>query len=340
MSVQTILDEIKTLSPLEQETIYQSLYGVVKPTTNSFIAYLREVRESRFSNSPHCPYCNSEKIKGHGKYKDRQRYKCNECLRTFNDTSASPMAGTHYPDKWAKNIQCMVEGKTLKEVSEELEIHISTAFYWRHKVLNALNVMAPDELIGVVESDEKYFLESNKGKNQVIKLKSRESRKRGGPSNFRGLSHEQACIVVAMDRSGHIVNKFAGKGRVTSDAINGVIGLLIDKDAILCTDAATNYKAFAKDNKLKHEILNSTKKKYVVKKLYHIQHVNSYHSRIEQAINIKFKGVATKYLDSYLSWLRFLEITRSMDKNMRKKNLLLTMFKTDCASTTNYLRPA
>lgn len=165
---------------------------------------------------PHCLYCDSDNIKGHGKYRGRQRYMCKDCNKTLNDTTASPMSGTHYPDKWAEHIQCMIEGKTLKQVAEQLKIHISTAFYWRHKVLNALNALSLDKLSGVVESDKKFFIESNKGKNQVVKLGKRKPRRRSGSASKRGLSQEQVCIVVAMDSEGHIVNRTAGKGRITA----------------------------------------------------------------------------------------------------------------------------
>jgi transposase-like protein len=50
--------------------------------------------------------------------------------------TASPMAGTHYLEKWVEYIRLMTESKTLQQVSDALNIHISTAFNWRHKVLN------------------------------------------------------------------------------------------------------------------------------------------------------------------------------------------------------------
>ena len=91
---------------------------------------------------------------------------------------------------------------------------------------------------------------------------------------------------------------------------------------------------------MEHKTPNGTKKQYVVDKVYHIQHVNSYHSRLEDWINRKFKGVATKYMNNYLSWIRFFEIACDMDKNTRKKTLLLTMFKSDKSTKVELLRPA
>lgn len=339
MSKASVLSDFLKLHPNEQQALYEDLYTVLNRSVNRLSAYMDEIREARFSTKPHCPHCNSDDIKGHGKYRGRQRYKCKDCNKTFNDTTASPLAGTHHPDKWAEYIQCMIDGKTLQQTADQIGIHISTAFYWRHKVLNALKALTTDNLQGVVESDEKFFLESNKGKNQVAKLGKRKPRKRGGKASKRGLSSEQVCIVVAMDREGHIVNKTAGRGRITANEIDKAIGSHLSNDVILCTDHATNYKNFAVKKGLEHKTLNASKKQRVVEKVYHIQHVNSYHSRLEDWINRRFKGVATKYMDNYLAWLRFLEISRDMDKNTRKKTLLTTMFKSDKITTVELLRP-
>lgn len=45
--------------------------------------------------------------------------------------------------------------------------------------------------------------------------------------------------------------------------------------------------------------------KVCTKGLYHIQNVNSYHSRLQGWIQ-RFNGVATKYLDNYLTWFQVL----------------------------------
>jgi hypothetical protein len=126
-------------------------------------------------------------------------------------------------------------------------------------------------------------------------------------------------------------------GRISAKAIDNAIGSQLSDDVILCTDFATNYINFTRKKGLEHKTLNGTKKQYVVDKVYHIQHVNSYHSRLEDWINRKFKSVVTKYMNNYLSWIRFLEIACDMDKNTRKKTLLLTMFK---STKVELLRPA
>jgi len=103
--------------------------------------------------------------------------------------TASPISGTHHPHKWLKYFQMMVEGMTLPKIAQELDIHVSTAFYWRHKILNALRSLGFATLKGIIESDETYFLESDKGKKQIGHCKPC---KRGGVAKKRSISDE-AC---------------------------------------------------------------------------------------------------------------------------------------------------
>lgn len=336
MSITTVIDEFDKLTAYEQQKVYEIIYSVMNSSSNRVGDYLTEIRENRFAKSAHCPYCKSTKIIGHGKYRSRQRYKCKDCGKTFNDISCSPMAGTHHPDKWGKYIQHISRGTTLPKIAKDLGIHVSTAFYWRHKVLNALQTLGVEQLSGIVESDETFFVESFKGKKKVT---HRKPRKRGGKSKFRGISHEQVCVLVAMDRNGHILSQKAGKGRITAKQIDAVIGDNITPDSTLCTDSARNYLYYARLKGLNHEKVNIRKKKYVVKGLYHIQHVNSYHERVGTWLNRHFRGVSTKYMDNYLYWHRFLELHKAMDKDKLKRALLTQVLATNKSTPVRELQP-
>ncbi|MGE7828239.1 IS1595 family transposase [Paenibacillus sp. NPDC093718] len=113
-------------------------------------------------------------------------------------------------------------------------------------------------------------MESDKGKKGGIE--HRKPRKRGGKAQKRGISDEQVSVVVALDRNGAIFSKLAGRGRVTASQINDVLGNLLRRDAVLCTDSATNYKTFAKQNKINHEVINIRKDGYE-KKVYTISNM-------------------------------------------------------------------
>ena len=92
-----------------------------------------------------------------------------------------------------------------------------------------------------------------KGKLPVTK---RKPHKRGAKSKFRGISHEQVCVLVAMDRNGHMLSQKAGMGRITAKQIDAVIGNHISPDSMLCSDYARNYFYYAMLNGLKHETVN------------------------------------------------------------------------------------
>jgi transposase-like protein len=209
MDLNTLFDEFEKLSPYSQKMLYDLIYPVVKNSSNRVGDYIEAIRETRFAHGMFCPYCKGTHVVGHGKYRSRQRYKCKDCGKTFNDVSCSPMAGTHYPQKWGEYLQFIAEGTTLPKISKILEISLSTAFYWRHKVLNSLRAMSIDPLSGIVESDETYFSKSFKGKNQC---KRKDPHHRGEKSEYRGISREKNCVLVAMDRAGHLIRRNAGRG--------------------------------------------------------------------------------------------------------------------------------
>jgi transposase-like protein len=85
-----------------------------------------DIREVRFSKGRACVHCGSISVKRNGKYRSRQRFLCNDCDKSFNDMTASPLSGTHYPHKWLKYFKLMIEGVSLPKIAE-LNIHVATA---------------------------------------------------------------------------------------------------------------------------------------------------------------------------------------------------------------------
>lgn len=71
---------------------------------------------------------------------------------------------------------------------------------------------------------------------------------------------------------------------------------------------------------------NASKGIHVKKGVFHIQHVNFYHQRLKKWME-RFNGVATKYMDNYLSWFRFLELHKQLNKNLRKRTMVLESCK-------------
>lgn len=74
-----------------------------------------------------------------GTRKGRRRYRCNACTRSFDDFTGTPLAHIKKPWRWfARCIECVLEGKTVRECAEEAGVSVPTAWRWRHVVLRTL----------------------------------------------------------------------------------------------------------------------------------------------------------------------------------------------------------
>ena len=88
----------------------------------------------------------------------------------------------------------------------------------------------------------------------------------------------------------------------SAKSIGAVLEPIIDRRAVLVTDAEPAFSAFANDHEIAHVSLVASKKERSWDG-YHIQHVNAYCGELKGWM-FRFRGVATKYLDSYLGWHR------------------------------------
>ncbi len=297
-----LIELLNELNTEKRKQLYAILKEEFEPNNLDQQEVVNELRETRFNKGLICPYCSGEEIVRHGKYKGRQRYKCKNCEKTFNNFVQTPFYRTKHLEKWLLFIECMLEGKSLRVTASIVGLSVVTVFYWRHKILNALKQDEIDGFEGIVEIDETYFLYSEKGKKQT----NRKPRKRGGKSKYRGISKDQVCVVVARDRTKNTIAKVGCMGRIEKPKLDEVIGDYISQDNIICTDKWRAYKTYCKEKGIKLYQLKPGDTGRVIKGIYHIQNVNSFHSRLKKFIN-KFKGISSKYLDNYLSWYNFLD---------------------------------
>ena len=79
----------------------------------------------------------------------------------------------------------------------------------------------------------------------------------------------------------------------------------VARDAVLVSDGRPCYATYAKDRGMEHVGVVASQGEHV-KKGFHIQNVNAYMARLK-AWMAPFKGVASKYLPSYLGWRRMIE---------------------------------
>jgi transposase-like protein len=252
--------------------------------------------EACFEAKSLCPRCQSTSVAKWGSANGLKRYRCKICKVTFNALTGTPLAQLHKRELWPGHAQALADGISLRKVAARLDVHVSTAFRWRHRFLKAPKALKPKVLDGTVEADETYFLYSEKGSRKL----TRPARKRGGKASKRGLSNEQVPVLIARDRSKATADEILPDRSAKS--LSAALEPVIAKTAVLVSDAAAAYCAFAAKAGLAHVPLNLSAGERV-RGIYHIQNVNNYDSRLKGWMR-RFNGVATKYLDSYLGWHR------------------------------------
>ena len=151
-----------------------------------------------------CPHCNSKYIVKNGKNKDKQRYKCKSCRKSFIPETNTPI---YYSKKditvWIQYLECLFAQNSLKDCAEKCKISVSTAFFWRHRILDAIREITNKQVLkDKIQCDETYFNESFKGNHKNSKfVMPRKPHKRGSSCQLRGISHQKVCVLTALDNS-------------------------------------------------------------------------------------------------------------------------------------------
>lgn len=309
-----ILNLIKNLNDSEMKKFKESINKLLssEPISEEAKPSVIEItKEKKYF----CPHCGGKHIVGFGQYRNRQRYICRDCSKTFNENTGTAIAGSHYISKWKEYIQCMIDGLSIRAICDKLQISIQTSFDWRHKILNSFKKTGCEKFEGIIESDETFFLYSEKGNKQI---QNRKARKRGGVAQKRGINDEHVAVITACDRQNNIHIEAGALGRISEKDIDKAIGKKVNESNLLCCDGHNSYKAFAKNKDISIEIIKSTERAKVKNKIYHIQNVNNLHSRMKSWFE-KFHGVATKYLSNYLSGFSTM-IRIKKEKGMDKVN--------------------
>lgn len=255
--------------------------------------------EARFSSAALCPHCQSPEVGSWGRAHGLMRYRCQDCRKTFNALTGTPLAGLRKREAWKTFAQAIADSVSVRKAAVRTGISVPTAFRWRHCFLSRLKDAKAKIVTGIVEADETFFLKSYKGQRHL----DRAPRKRGGAASKPGLSSEQVPVLVLRDRSGATTDAVLENLQATT--IHGVITPVVAKDAVLVSDGSDAYASFAAEKGIVHVGLVTSRGERR-RGVFHIQNVNAYHSRLKGWMR-RFNGVATKYLTSYLGWRRMFE---------------------------------
>ena len=249
--------------------------------------------------TPACAHCGAERIVRNGQADGLQWYKCRGCNKTFNALTGTALARLRHKGKWLTQAAVLRDGLSIHKAAERLNVAPSTALRWRHRFLALPKSVQAQRLVGIAEADETYLLRSHKGQRGT----GQPPRKRGGKAKKRGVCGEQVPVLVARDRAGATADFILDV--VDKEHVLAALKPLLAQDTIVCTDGSKALAAVAKDIGVIHHAVNLSAG-IRVNGPWHVQNVNAYHSRLKDWMR-RFKGVATRYLDSYLGWFRTIE---------------------------------
>ena len=197
----------------------------------------------------------------------------------------------------------MAQGMTIREAAAEMGVAVSTAFRLRHRFLSAVQKHQPTLVAGLMEADETYFRESQKG---CRKMK-RTPRSRGGaPSKKKGGPRNLIPVLVGKVRGAPYVTDRVLTA-MTTDQAEEALRSVVGPDTLLCIDGSSALRTAAAKLGVATKSIAVTFDGRVSEGVYHVQTVNNYHERLKTWTNRKLRGVATKYLPNYLSWMRLWE---------------------------------
>jgi transposase-like protein len=261
---------------------------------------------------PPCPRCACSRAHRCGHASGLQRFRCCRCHRSYNPLTGTPLARLRRKEKWLSYLQCLLESRTVRDAASVTGVHRTTSFRWRHCFVPGAMHERPGQLSTIVEADETYLLESQKGSRRL----DRPPRKRGGVARRRGINRDHDCLLVARDRGGRTLDFHTGRGPVTAGQLERCLGPVLANDVLLVSDGALAYKAIAATAGLSHEAVD-VKAGIRVRDALHIQNVNGWHSRFKTWL-LRFHGVASRYLVHYSGWRRILD-----DRRMTTPAMLL-----------------
>ena len=223
------MNEINSMIKVMTKSELQQLKSEVE---NLIESEMIKERES-FSTIEVCPHCGSEHIKKNGKCTSRQRYYCNECHKSFSETTNTFIFHSKVTEQqWISFIDYEIAKLPLREEAHFLDLSVTTCYFMRHKLYQAVEKLHLNEkLENKTELDSAYFKINLKGTKR--ENMPRYSKKRGNTAAYSGISHHKICVVTAIDENDHMIMNIAGLGPESSEKYASMSSRFDDVDLIV-----------------------------------------------------------------------------------------------------------
>ena len=301
----------------------------------SFDDFLIPLSQNESVFCARCPTSEKHIVIKNGKGRDgRQRYICKDCGKTFYAVQDSLSSNVNQDiNTWIKFVRGILRQYSLDELSEDCNISRTTALSWRLRVFQALEILLSKvKLYGNIIADDTRLNYNLKGNHNADFIMPRNSRSRGGSYSKKYYNQNSLCILCAVDENGNSFSKVVGFGNPSAERICDGFKDKIDstrKDNVLITDGAQYFKKAIdtygfSEWKKQTTLKKGTKRVPNTSSDYHIQSINSYHSRLKRFIRF-YNGVSSRYLPGYLLLFDYLQNNKNIDDTTLCREILSTM---------------
>lgn len=252
-------------------------------------------RRLRFGGGrPPCPHCGTGRVQRWGSFSGRRRYRCVSCGRTFSDFTGTPLAYLKRIDRWPAFCHCMVQSLSVRRTASLLDLDKHTAFRWRHRILPVVKECDSGPLGLVVAFGETWFPFSEKGKRAPSEQELRKS---------VGTRHPDPLpiwVQIARDGDGLTVSGVVGPQRPTASSLEAAMASrLLPGSELVSLSGRYGPVARVADR------LGASFRRAPTRSA-ELSAVRDYILALRRWIR-RFRGVATRYLENYLTWHRLVE---------------------------------
>lgn len=256
---QKLIEQAGELTPAQFKLLVQACAGNSGQDAgrvwSSTVYAMSEQRLAALGINKACPGCGSVAVVHNGtNAAGIQRLQCQDCGKSFTHFTGTLFEKSRFPwAVWVEVLRMTLNDDSLETIKTVLAqdfgcegINIKTIFAMRMKLVHAMASIEPPTLTGVIQMDESFVHESQKGHNleltSYVKGIERVVRYGRKPSKLGTMGAEFATILTAIDSRGYCVCKVVSLGRATPDAVIDLYEKHCIDAAYLCSDANSIYE--------------------------------------------------------------------------------------------------
>ncbi|QVL47998.1 MAG: IS1595 family transposase [Thiocapsa sp.] len=282
------------------------------------------VRALRWPEGVRCVHCASAEINKQGRdptQPERQKYRCKDCGRWFDDLSETILAGHHQPLRtWVLCLYFMGLNLSNRQIGQELGLHKDDAQRMTQQLREGIeSKQSLPVLDGEVEADEVYVVAGHKGNPEAVKKARKGRRRRLKGARGRGtLAKEKPPILGLIQRGGEVVLRMLDN--VQQKTIKPIILACVAEGTRFYTDEYDIYARLPAWGYEHHSVCHS-RGEYARDEDgdgFHEVHVNT----IEGVWSLlrswlrPHRGISQEHLPMYLSFFQFVHNSRARGKGL------------------------